>query len=72
MIDQKKSSKLGVILSAFAIGIACIAYVYALIKGETNWSNGIILFCAIAIFFSNIAIYQSLKLKDSKSDKRIQ
>jgi len=54
-----KSSKAGVILSVLAIIITSIAFINAIIKGESNWSNGIILFCAIGIFFSNIEIYKS-------------
>lgn len=66
-----KNSKAGVILSVFAIIIASITFVYAIIKGTSNWSNGIILFCAFGIFCSNIEIYKSQKNKDSNSKKNI-
>ncbi|MBW9148106.1 hypothetical protein K2F40_03825 [Clostridium sp. CM028] len=66
-----KSSKAGVILSVLAIIIASITFVYAIIKGTSNWSNGIILFCAIGIFCSNIEIYKSQKNKDNNSKKNI-
>ncbi|MBU3114447.1 hypothetical protein [Clostridium lacusfryxellense] len=67
MKDNKKSSKVGVIISVFAIIIASITFVYAIIKGKPNWTNGIILFCAIGIFCSNISIYKSQKNKDNNS-----
>lgn len=72
MIDQKKNSKLGVILAVVAIVIAFIAYADALIKGDSSWSNGIILFCALVIFLSNLSIYRTLKIKEHKTNKRIQ
>jgi hypothetical protein len=66
-----KNSKAGVILSVLAIIIASIAFVYAIIKGEPNWTNRIILICAIGVFFSNIEIYKSQKNKDNNSKKNI-
>jgi len=68
---NKKSSKAGVILSVLAIIIASITFVYAIIKGTSNWSNVIILFCAIAIFCSNIEIYISQKNKDNNTKKNL-
>lgn len=66
-----KSAKAGVILSGIAIVIALIAFVHAKIKGVPSRTEGIILFCAIGVFFSNIEIYKSQKNKDNNSNNNI-
>ncbi|PRR82252.1 hypothetical protein [Clostridium vincentii] len=67
MKNNTKSSKLGLIISAFITIIALIIFVYVRIKGMPSWTNGVILLCAISIFFANIAIYKSQKNKDNNS-----
>ncbi|MGH4049805.1 MAG: hypothetical protein ACREVX_00365 [Clostridium sp.] len=66
-----KISKLGIIISVFAIIIALITFVFARIKGTPSWTAGIILFCVITIFFSNIVIYKSYKNRDTNSKKNV-
>lgn len=63
MKDNTKSSKVGIIFSVFAIITALITFVFARIKGVPSWTAGIILLCAIVIFFSNVSIYKSHKNK---------
>jgi type IV secretory pathway VirB2 component (pilin) len=71
MKDNTKSSKVGVIISVFAMIIASITFGYAIIKGRPNWANSIILLCTITIFFSNVSIYKSQKNKDNNNKKNI-
>ncbi|MFT5875850.1 MAG: hypothetical protein ACI8WT_004848 [Clostridium sp.] len=66
-----KSAKAGVILSGIALVIALIALVHAKIKGMPSRTEGIILFCVICVFFSNIGIYKSQKNKENNSNKNI-
>ena len=71
MIYTTKSSKVGVVFSGIAIVIALIAFAQAKIKGMPSRAAGIILFCAIGVFFSNIEIYKSQKNKDNNSKRNI-
>lgn len=61
MTYNTKSAKAGVILSGIAIIIALISFIHSKIKGMPIRTTGIILFCAVVIFFSNIEIYKSQK-----------
>lgn len=71
MKDNTKSSKVGLIISVFALIIASITFVYARNKGMPSWSKGVILLCVISIFFGNISNYKSEKNKDNNSKKSI-
>jgi len=61
MKNYLKHSKAGLILSVLAVIIATISFAYSRIEGISSWTSGIILFCTIAIFFSNLEIYKSQK-----------
>ena len=64
MKNHLKHSKAGIIISVLAMIIASISFAFLRIKGMPSWTNGIILFCTIAIFFSNIEIYNSQRNKE--------
>ncbi|MBX4262916.1 hypothetical protein KTC96_24080 (plasmid) [Clostridium estertheticum] len=66
-----KSAKAGGILSGIAIVIALIAFVHAKIKAMPSRTEGIILFCTVGVFFSNIEIYKSQKNKANNSNNNI-
>lgn len=63
--NYMKHSKAGLIISVLAIIIASISFAYSRIEGMPSWTSGIILFCTIAIFFSNLEIYKSQKNKEN-------
>jgi amino acid permease len=65
MKDNKKRSKVGLIISVFAVIIASISFVYSRIKGMSSWAEFTILVCVIIIFFSNISNYTLQKNKDT-------
>ena len=71
MKDNRKSSKVGLIISVFTIIIASISFVYARIKGITSWSQFTILVSVIIIFCSSISNYKSQRNKDNNSKKNI-